>query len=196
MNLNVDDKILVEKLSGGSQAAFNMLYQKYSAKLYNFVMMISKNNTYQAEEIVQRVFVKIWEVRDTLDPSKSFNSFLLTIGKNMLLNEMHHEMIKFVYAEYVTKTQNENSNQSEKNIEYTFLKLYLDSLVEELTPARKEVFILSRMEQYTIKEIAQKLNKSEKTVEKQLAQANEFIRKQLIEHYDKIFMLALSLFLF
>lgn len=190
----MDDKILVEKLSAGSQAAFNMLYQKYSRKLYNFVMMISKNNTYRSEEIVQRVFIKIWETRESLDPSKSFNSFLLTIGRNMLLNEINHEMVEFVYAEYILKTQTEDSQHIEKNIEYNFLKQYVDTLVDQLTPARKEVFILSRMEHYTVKEIAQKLNKSEKTIEKQLSQANEFIREQLNKHYDKIFMLVLALF--
>lgn len=193
--MNLDDKILVEKLSAGSQAAFNALYQKYSGKLYNFVMMISNNNTFQAEEIVQRVFIKIWETRENLDPTKSFNSFLLTIGRNMLFNELNHEMVQFVYAEYVLKNQNEDSRQSEKSIEFDSLKDYLDTLLEQLTPARREVFILSRMENLTVKEIAQRLNKSEKTIEKQLAQGNSFIREQLKKHYDKIFMLVLGLFL-
>ena len=148
-----------------------------------------------AEEIVQRVFIKIWEERSLLDTQKSFNAFICTIAKNMLMNEYKHQMVEFVYQDYVLRSNQEGSSEGEDRIEYTFLEKYLDTLIDQLTPARREVYILSRIDKLTVKEIAQKSGKSEKTIEKQLSEANEFVRRQFKNHYDKLFSLVLISFL-
>lgn len=193
--MNHDTEILIQPLKNGSVKAFDALYQLYSARLYNFVLKISKGDTYMAEEIVQRVFIKIWEERSLLDTQKSFNAFICTIAKNMLMNEYKHQMVEFVYQDYVLRSNQEGSSEGEDRIEYTFLEKYLDTLIDQLTPARREVYILSRIDKLTVKEIAQKSGKSEKTIEKQLSEANEFVRRQFKNHYDKLFSLVLISFL-
>ena len=193
--MNHDNEILIQPLKNGSVKAFDALYQLYSARLYNFVLKISKGDTYMAEEIVQRVFIKIWEDRSMLDTQKSFNAFICTIAKNMLMNEYKHQMVEFVYQDYVLRSNQEGSSEGEDRIEYTFLEKYLDTLIDQLTPARREVYILSRIDKLTVKEIAQKSGKSEKTIEKQLSEANEFVRRQFKNHYDKLFSLVLISFL-
>ena len=189
--MHPDTDILIQSLKRDSIRAFDALYELYSARLYNFIMKISKGDTYMAEEIVQRVFVKIWEERNGLEPQKSFNAYICTIAKNMLLNEYKHQMVEFVYQDYILRTNQEESNEGEDVIEYKFLEKYLDTLIDKLTPARREVYIMSRIDKLTVKEIAQKSGKSEKTIEKQLSEANEFIRRQFKIHYDKIFGLIL-----
>ena len=193
MNSNTD--ILIQSLKNNSVRAFDALYLLYSARLYNFVLKISKGDMYMAEEIVQRVFIKIWEERGVLDSQKSFNAFICTIAKNMLMNEYKHQMVEFVYQDYVLRSNQEGSSEGEDRIEYTFLEKYLDTLIDQLTPARREVYILSRIDKLTVKEIAQKSGKSEKTIEKQLSEANEFVRRQFKNHYDKLFSLVLISFL-
>ena len=193
--MNHDTEILIQPLKNGSVKAFDALYQLYSARLYNFVLKISKGDTYMAEEIVQRVFIKIWEERSLLDTQKSFNAFICTIAKNMLMNEYKHQMVEFVYQEYILQINKDESSEGEDRIEYTFLEKYLDTLIDQLTPARREVYILSRIDKLTVKEIAQKSGKSEKTIEKQLSEANEFVRRQFKNHYDKLFSLVLISFL-
>ncbi len=189
--MHPDTDILIQSLKRDSIRAFDALYELYSARLYNFIMKISKGDKYMAEEIVQRVFVKIWEERNGLEPQKSFNAYICTIAKNMLLNEYKHQMVEFVYQDYILRTNQEESNEGEDVIEYKFLEKYLDTLIDKLTPARREVYIMSRIDKLTVKEIAQKSGKSEKTIEKQLSEANEFIRRQFKIHYDKIFSLIL-----
>lgn len=189
--MHPDTDILIQSLKRDSIRAFDALYELYSARLYNFIMKISKGDKYMAEEIVQRVFVKIWEERNGLEPQKSFNAYICTIAKNMLLNEYKHQMVEFVYQDYILRTNQEESNEGEDVIEYKFLEKYLDTLIDKLTPARREVYIMSRIDKLTVKEIAQKSGKSEKTIEKQLSEANEFIRRQFKIHYDKIFGLIL-----
>lgn len=193
--MNHDTEILIQPLKNGSVKAFDALYQLYSARLYNFVLKISKGDTYMAEEIVQRVFIKIWEDRSMLDTQKSFNAFICTIAKNMLMNEYKHQMVEFVYQEYILQINEEGSSDGVDKIEYVFLEKYLNTLIEQLTPARREVYIMNRIDKLTVKEIAQRSGKSEKTIEKQLSEANEFIRRQFSKHYDKLFSLLIIPFL-
>ena len=193
--MNHDNEILIQPLKNGSVKAFDALYQLYSARLYNFVLKISKGDMYMAEEIVQRVFIKIWEDRSMLDTQKSFNAFICTIAKNMLMNEYKHQMVEFVYQEYILQINEEGSSDGVDKIEYVFLEKYLNTLIEQLTPARREVYIMNRIDKLTVKEIAQRSGKSEKTIEKQLSEANEFIRRQFSKHYDKLFSLLIIPFL-
>lgn len=193
--MNHDTEILIQPLKNGSVKAFDALYQLYSARLYNFVLKISKGDTYMAEEIVQRVFIKIWEERSLLDTQKSFNAFICTIAKNMLMNEYKHQMVEFVYQEYILQINKDESSDGVDKIEYVFLEKYLNTLIEQLTPARREVYIMNRIDKLTVKEIAQRSGKSEKTIEKQLSEANEFIRRQFSKHYDKLFSLLIIPFL-
>ncbi len=193
--MNHDTEILIQPLKNGSVKAFDALYQLYSARLYNFVLKISNGDTYMAEEIVQRVFIKIWEERSLLDTQKSFNAFICTIAKNMLMNEYKHQMVEFVYQEYILQINEEGSSDGVDKIEYVFLEKYLNTLIEQLTPARREVYIMNRIDKLTVKEIAQRSGKSEKTIEKQLSEANEFIRRQFSKHYDKLFSLLIIPFL-
>ena len=193
MNSNTD--ILIQSLKNNSVRAFDALYLLYSGRLYNFILKISKGDMYMAEEIVQRVFIKIWEERGVLDSQKSFNAFICTIAKNMLMNEYKHQMVEFVYQEYSLQINEEGSSDGVDKIEYVFLEKYLNTLIEQLTPARREVYIMNRIDKLTVKEIAQRSGKSEKTIEKQLSEANEFIRRQFSKHYDKLFSLLIIPFL-
>ena len=193
--MNHDTEILIQPLKNGSVKAFDALYQLYSARLYNFVLKISKGDTYMAEEIVQRVFIKIWEERSLLDTQKSFNAFICTIAKNMLMNEYKHQMVEFVYQDYILQINKDESSDGVDKIEYVFLEKYLNTLIEQLSPARREVYIMNRIDKLTVKEIAQRSGKSEKTIEKQLSEANEFIRRQFSKHYDKLISLLIIHFL-
>lgn len=186
-------KILIE-LKEGSFQAFERLYVMYSGKLYNFVMRISSGNQYMAEEVVQSTFIRIWEVREKVDPESSFISFLCTIAKNLLMNMYQHQTIEYVYNEFLIKSGSDRDSRTEENIELQFLNDYIDSLAEELPVQRKKIFILSKRQNYTNKEIAEMLNISESTVGTQLSLAVKFMREQLMKHYDKIITLLLALF--
>lgn len=186
-------KILIE-LKEGSFQAFERLYVMYSGKLYNFVMRISSGNQYMAEEVVQSTFIRIWEVREKVDPESSFISFLCTIAKNLLMNMYQHQTIEYVYNEFLIKSGSDRDSRTEENIDLQFLNDYIDSLAEELPAQRKKIFILSKRQNYTNKEIAEMLNISESAVGTQLSLAVKFMREQLMKHYDKIITLLLALF--
>ena len=188
------EKLLLIKLKEGSFQAFEKLYTMYSGKLYNFIMRLSSGDRYMAEEVVQSTFIRIWEVRAKVDSDASFISFLCTIAKNLLMNMYQRQTVAYVYNEYLLKSGVDRDSQTEDDIDLRFLNDYIDSLAEELPAQRKKIFILSKRQNYTNKEIAGMMGISESTVATQLSLAVKFMREQLMKHYDKVIALLLAFF--
>ena len=191
---SINEKRLLTELKNGSFHAFERLYNMYSGKLYNFIMRISSGNQYMAEEVVQSAFIRVWEVRERVEPESSFISFLCTIAKNLLMNMYQRQTVEYVYNEYLKNTGLDRDSQTEESIDLRFLNEYIDSLAEELPAQRKKIFILSKRQNYTNKEIAEMMGISESTVATQLSLAVKFMREQLMKHYDKIVALLFAFF--
>lgn len=191
---SINEKRLLTELKNGSFQAFERLYNMYSGKLYNFIMRISSGNQYMAEEVVQSAFIRVWEVRERVEPESSFISFLCTIAKNLLMNMYQRQTVEYVYNEYLKNTGVDRDSQTEESIDLRFLNEYIDSLTEELPAQRKKIFILSKRQNYTNKEIAEMMGISESTVATQLSLAVKFMREQLMKHYDKIVALLFAFF--
>ncbi len=179
-------------LRNASKKSFDILYHRYSGKLYNFVMKVSNGDKYIAEELVQRTFIKIWETKEYINPDKSFISYLCTIAKNMLLNEYEHQTIQFIYQEYVKLNVMDYESSTEKEVDKNLLEEYIDKLADKLPPRRKEIFILSRKEGLSNKMISKQLNISESTIETQLSIALSFMKSQLLNHYDHILVILIT----
>lgn len=191
---SINEKRLLTELKNGSFQAFERLYNMYSGKLYNFIMRISSGNQYMAEEVVQSAFIRVWEVRERVEPESSFISFLCTIAKNLLMNMYQRQTVEYVYNEYLKNTGVDRDSQTEESIDLRFLNEYIDSLAEELPAQRKKIFILSKRQNYTNKEIAEMMGISESTVATQLSLPVKFMREQLMKHYDKIVALLFAFF--
>ena len=191
--MSITEKKELELLKNGSSSSFEVLYHRYSAKLYNFIMKVSRGDGYMAEELVQRTFIKVWETKEYINPEKSFISYLCTIAKNMLLNEYEHQTIQFIYQEYVKVNISADDTSTEKQVEKNLLEEYIDKLTDKLPPKRKEIFILSRKEGLSNKEIAKRLQITESTIETQLSKALAFMKSQLKQNYEMILILLLSL---
>jgi RNA polymerase sigma-70 factor (ECF subfamily) len=192
--MSITEKEELELLKKGSKQSFESLYHRYSGKLYNFVMKVSRGDNYIAEELVQRTFVKIWETKEYINPDKSFISYLCTIAKNMLLNEYEHQSIQFIYQEYVKVNMSTDDTSTEKLVDKNLLEEYIDRLTDKLPPKRKEIFILSRKEGLSNKEIAQRLKITESTIETQLSKALAFMRDQIKQNYELILIIIISLY--
>jgi RNA polymerase sigma-70 factor (ECF subfamily) len=167
---------LVHNLSKGNLLAFNTLYKFYSGRLYRFALGYLKSEE-EAEELVQEVFTKIWEKRANLKEELSFKSFLFTIAFNIIRK---HFRTKVYLSEYFKTGKSDDIDiQTSQKITYDSLYQYISELVNRLPNRRKEIFIKSRFEGHSVKEIAEELQISHKTVENQLTAALKFIRTNL-----------------
>jgi RNA polymerase sigma-70 factor (ECF subfamily) len=171
-----NEALLVRNLAKGNLLAFNTFYKDYSGRLYRFALGYLKSEA-EAEELVQEVFTIIWEKRKDLKEELSFKSFLFTIAFNIIRK---HFRTKSYLSEYFNSGVGDNIDfQTSQKVSYDSLYQYLNELVNQLPVRRREVFIKSRFEGLSIKEIAEELKISHKTVENQLTDALKFIRVNL-----------------
>lgn len=184
--------LLIQK---NDRVAFYHLYEKYSKRLYGFVLRYTKQKE-DAEEIVQEVFVKIWETRYKIDAYSSFEAFLFTIAYNTTISLLRKKTNEQKYVEHIKSLQQpDNSPDLIDEIHFNELNDRVQSLLNELTPRQKEIFQLSREEGLTHEEIAKKLDISVNTVKKHMGNTLTFLRSQ-IDRNLTINLLFIYLFLF
>lgn len=171
---------LVKSLKKGNILAFNNLFHYYSNRLYLFSLKYLKSEA-EAEELVQEVFTRIWEKRADLNPELSFNSYLFTIAFNSIKKHFRRKARLAGYFE--SEAQNDFNLDTVNKINYESLKKLLDRLILLLPSRRKEIFIKSRYDGLSVKEIATDMKISKKTVENQLTAALKFIRNHMSEEH-------------
>lgn len=178
-----EEKILVSMMKAGNSYAFEKLYFRYCKKLYNFVFGICRNRE-DAEGLVQLVFMKVWEKRTEIDTELSFSGYIFRIAKNSLLNKIKKKINEKVYLDYLLSRPEDLSNSVEKNINFLELNIEIERLINNIPEKRRNIFLLSRMEGLTYREIAAKLNISVNTVNTQISKSLEELRDRLP---DKLF---------
>ena len=185
---------LVKLLKKDDMKAFDIIYKKYSRRLYGFVFRYIKHEA-DTEEIVQEVFIKIWKSRNKIDVYSSFESFLFTIAHNATVNLLKKRATEQKYIEHVKSLQiiNESYDLTDE-IHYKELTQKFQGLVNELSPRQKEIFQLSREEGLSNKEIADKLGISIQTVKNHLVTTLSFLKSKL-DNNLLISGLFISLFL-
>ncbi len=160
-------------------AAFDAIYKKYSGRLYGFVFRYVKGEA-DTEEIVQEVFVKIWQNRNNINIYSSFESFLFTIAHNATVNLLKKRATELKYVEHVKSLQHINTSyELADEIHFNELLDKYQNLLNELSPRQKEIFQLSREEGLSHKEIAEKLGISANTVKNHLVTTLSFLKERL-----------------
>ena len=135
----------IENLRKGNRSSFEYLYTVWSGKLYNFVMKISHEDSYLAEEMVQTVFLKVWKNREQLDPKLSFGAYLCTIAKNLLTNHYQHKMMEILYIEQqIDHPGTPYARGTDEIVEYHLLEEFVDSLIQQMPEGRQRIYKLSR----------------------------------------------------
>mgnify|MGYP006295800143 CR=1 FL=1 len=169
----------VRLLKQGDLMAFDAIYEKYCERLFGFVLQYIKQEN-DAEGIVQEVFIKIWESREKIDTSASFETFLFTIAYNTTINLLRKRINEQKYLEHLKNRQQIlHANQIIDEIHYRELNQQVAELLKQLSPRQKEIYLLSREQGLTHEEIAQKLQISPNTVKNHLVSVLAFLRSKL-----------------
>lgn len=187
---NYEELFIFKRMSEGDEKAFRFFFDKYYSDLCNFVNQYI-NNPEMAEELVQDVFVYLWEKRTDISLHTSVKPYLYLASKNKSLNYLRDSRSKIRLLE---KYQNENKavqSTSDLFLDSEELKEILDKSIDSLPNRCREIFLLSRQSELSHKEIADKLNISPKSVENQIGIALKRLRDELRPYYDRIFVLFL-----
>lgn len=162
-------------LQRGEPSAVDYFFNKYANQLSRFVFSYLKSEA-DTDEIVQEIFIKIWEKRKNIDPNQAFQKYLFTIAINSIrksfLQKAREEKFKL---ELYDVLMDQNKQESEEINYHLYLKILVDQ-IEMLPEKRKEIFVMHKKEGLTVNEISEILGISPKTVENQLTSAMKSIR--------------------
>ena len=170
-----DDKTLGLKVAEGDEHAFFILYDLYWERLYNKVMAIVKNRD-DTNDVVQDVFVSLWQNRATLVNVRELSPYLMTIAKNRAIKLLLKSKQLPESIDSFINFANNYSFSPEREYDTKELANIINLQVENLPGKMKEIFVLSRENGLSNKEIANSLNISEHTVKKQINNSIKRIR--------------------
>ena len=172
------DKEYVECLKKEDFTAFDALFRKYSLSLYAFALSLTKNS-FAAEEITQLVFLKVWEKREQIKEHLSFKSFLFSVAYHETISWLRKEKSEKMRVSEFGRITGFQTNETEQDVEFRNIEGIANQLIQKMPEKRKEIFMLSREQGFSNKEIAGKLGISVKTVENQMTSALKYLREKL-----------------
>ena len=179
------DEQLIQEIKADNMFAFDGLYKKYCKKIYKFGYSILKSRE-DSENLVQDVFLKLWENRHKVEKNESVRSYLFTITYNSAISIIREKSRESQFLEYLKCIQVITEDPVNVGIEYNELTLKLDEVIKALPQRQKEVYMLHRFNGLKYNEIATRLNISVNTIENHMSLALKTIRSKLSE-YSLIF---------
>jgi RNA polymerase sigma-70 factor (ECF subfamily) len=189
--INSDEK-LMQQIKADNMFAFDMLYNKYSKRLYKFAYSILKSPE-ESENIVQDVFLCLWENRNKVEKDSSVKYYIFTTAYNSIISIIRKKAKESQFIEYLKSLQDLNQEPVNVELEYHELTEKLEDIINHLPDRQKSVYLLHKVEGLKYSEIAARLNISVNTIENHMSRAFKTIRKKL-GHYSLIAILFSHLF--
>lgn len=172
------DHILLNLLMEDDQLAFTEIFERYSRLLVNHAYKILGNQD-EANDVVQDVFLSIWNKRYELIITGSISSYLYTATKNRVLNRIAHEKVVSRYADSISDFIENDYVFADSKLREKELEAIIAKEISLLPEKMREVFLLRKVEELSYEEIAAKLNITDKTAKQQVYNSVKILRKKL-----------------
>lgn len=181
-----DEKELLRRLQEGNEFAFKALYEIYAPRLTMKLIKLLRSEEL-AEDILQDLFIKIWEVRHTINPELSFGALLFKMAANLSKNVYRRN----VYDQLMRKQINpdDSHNPIEESLNQSEAKELLQAALNKLTPRQREVYIMHKIDGLSYQEISNQLNISASAINHHMQEANKQLRNIL--RYNLMYLAAL-----
>lgn len=183
--------MLLLYLRTGDQQAFREIYQRYWKKLY----AIARHKIQSldvVEELVQDIFLKLWERRDALRVDK-LDAYLATAVRYAIINHIKSTLVHEKYADYAHAHFTEASYATEEQLDLDELMQAVQQQLNDLPEKTRQIFRLNRLEYQSVKEISSRLKVPERTVEYHLSQAIKSLRIYLRDYLLTSFLIGFFL---
>lgn len=174
MKSDIDQTLLIA-LKNGDHRAFERLFSRYAQKLFVFSLSYLKDED-DAQEIVQDVFLKIWLNRMALKTDTSFQSYLFTIAFNTIRKTFNRKAKSEEYKLTVTDDLDDQQDLVDYENNYQLIVIKLEQFIDEMPEKRKNIFIQRKKLGKPVKQIAEEMEISVKTVENQITEAMKYLK--------------------
>jgi len=175
---DISEKTLLSALKNDDVKAFDQLFADYGKRLYHFAYGYLKSRE-DAEGLVQEVFLKIWKNRDNLNPDLSFKAYLFKIAYHFILEFFEKSNRQRAYQHRLLEEAIEFTDETDERLNYQMLLEKVESLIQKLPSRQKEILLKRKKEGIPVKEIAEQLGISSKTVENHLTEAIKNLKNGL-----------------
>ncbi|QIL42283.1 RNA polymerase sigma-70 factor [Pedobacter sp. HDW13] len=175
---HVPDHELILLINQEEEQAFTEIYNRYWEKMASYAVRLTKSEE-EAADIVQEIFVSIWNRRITLVIKSTLGAYLIRSTRNLCLRYIERNIHTDNFLDKITEQAVDNSLNIEESISLKELQENIDLGIAKLPKKMREVYLLSRDEQLSYREIAEKLNIAEGTVKKQVSNALKIIADSL-----------------
>lgn len=175
------DTQVLETIQSGNESAFEMIFKSYYQPLcrYAYTFLHDKED---AEEVVQSVFISLWEKRKSLNIQTSFKAYVYRMVRNSCLNQIKHEKVKQEHVAHELAVSEVSFDAVSERIHASELSVKISEAMKALPEQCRLVFQLSRFEELKYQEIADQLQISVKTVENHMGKALKIMREQLKDY--------------
>lgn len=180
-NFSEERSLILRLIGGGDEDAFCELYATYKNRLIYFAMRFLKSREY-AEDVFQDAFTVVWQSRRFINPDASFSSYLYTIMRNRILNQLRNAANEEKLKESILSQALDYTEDTKREVMLNDLKSLISHALQQLTPRQREIFEMSREAQLSHKEIADKLGISVNTVQEHISISLKLIRTYLIKY--------------
>jgi RNA polymerase sigma-70 factor, ECF subfamily len=183
-----EENLPVKQMLGGDESAFSIIFNTYYIDLVLFAGTFLRDRQ-AAEEIVQEVFIRLWENRESVIITSSLRSFLLKSIQNRCIDTIRHMKI---VGDYQSKLQNHPlllENDTENYVLYSELEDDLKKALGKLPADISKIFLMNRFEGLTYPEIADQLDLSVRMVEIRMGKALALLKQYLKDYLITILVL-------
>lgn len=169
---------LILSLKNGSYKAFERIYEMYAKRLFAYSVQFTKSQE-ESEEIVQDVFMRLWTNRAKIRQEDTLRSLLFIMTKHYLINAFRTKINQPEYEEYIQYINERSVDDASCQLEYQEFVAKFRAILKTLPETQQKVITLSKIEQFSNKEIADKLSLSEQTVKNQLSLGLKTLKEKL-----------------
>ena len=191
--INPNFQLNIPLLRKGDKKAYEAVYDEFFGVLYHLCLNYLHDDKV-AEELVQDTFMKLWEIRETLNDQINIRNFLYTITKNNCLNYLRNQKISLKHQEnmkYLEMQFNYEAFEKLGNyLQFEELRNKIDDAISKLPAEVIETFKLSRFEELSYREIADQQGISIKTVEARISKALRILRVELKDYLPVVYLIS------
>lgn len=189
-----NEELIVKEVAAGNRAAYSILYRHYFFRLHRFVQFFCQHQE-DTEEIIQDCFLKIWERRETLVNIQSFENYVFRMAQNRLFDIAKQKERRRKVIKHASLNIHTEDDVVEKAVIFNQYHQLSQKAIEQLSPRKKEIFLLSTQKGLSLDEIAVITDLSRAAVKKNLYSSIHFIKSYLRSYADwPLIFLIFSLF--
>ncbi|MCC6289923.1 MAG: RNA polymerase sigma-70 factor [Chitinophagaceae bacterium] len=189
MYQKLSENELLNLLHNDDEAAFSEIYDRYWEKMTMHVLKVI-HSPEDAGDIVQEVFVSIWRRRSELLITGALGAYLMKSARNLAIRHLEKNISSRNFLSTLSYALEHNNIHTQQEIESEDMEDKIAQVVSKLPPKMRSVFVLSRDEQLSYKEIANQMGIAETTVKKQVSNAIKIIRRSVTELSISLLFLA------